>query len=79
MIQPLTQEWLQGTADLLSVSFGESLGYIPAYRSCPHAPFEFRYMCQCIAVQQRAHSVLPFTRGRMLRRTQHVKIQALDS
>ncbi|KAK9787614.1 hypothetical protein WJX73_003800 [Symbiochloris irregularis] len=32
VIQPLTQEWLQGTADLLSVSFGESLGYIPAYR-----------------------------------------------
>lgn len=32
IIRPLTQDWLQSTADLLAVSFGESMGYLPPYR-----------------------------------------------
>lgn len=32
IIQPLTPDWLPSTAELLSHSFGESMGYLPAYR-----------------------------------------------
>ena len=35
VVQPLTNDWLQNTAELLSASFGDSMGYLPAYR-CVH-------------------------------------------